>query len=139
LQAEIKSLRVANAQLLKLNAEAAAACSQLQEVATRDEATIQELQGLLEEQQRQQAEAGTTMAAAEQQLQQISQRALQLGQDVAQRQALVDDLQVQPTHCNQFDFLISETLTRVIRMHSCNQTKPTKLSDRRAKTGQQRL
>ena len=94
MQAEIESLRVANAQLLKLNAEAAAACSQLQEVATRDEATIQELQGLLEEQQRQQAEAGATMAAAEQQLQQISQRALLLAVEVAQRQAQVGEAQV---------------------------------------------
>ncbi len=77
-----------------MNSDAGAACLQLQDVATRDEATIQELQELLEEQQRQQTEAGVTMAAAEQQLQQISQRTLQLGQDVAQRQGQVDDLQV---------------------------------------------
>ncbi len=93
-QSEIDSLRTSNDELLTLNANAAAACSQLREVATRDEATISELQGLLEEQQRQQAEASGTMAAAEQQLHQISQRALQLGQELAQRQAQVDDLQV---------------------------------------------
>jgi hypothetical protein len=34
------------------------------------------------------------MAAAEQQLQQISQRTLQLGHDIVQRQGQVDDLQV---------------------------------------------
>ncbi len=93
-QEEIASLHEANTLLMRLNSDAGAACLQLQEVATRDEATIQELQQLLEEQQRQQADAGATMAAAEQQLQQLSQRTLQLGQDVAMRQGQVDELQV---------------------------------------------
>ena len=108
MQAEITSLSVANAQLLKLNAEAAAACFQLRDVATRDEATIQELQGLLEEQQRQQAAAAATMAAAEQQLQQISQRALLLAVEVAQRQAQNDGAQVHfmpLSHCCNADAL----------------------------------
>jgi hypothetical protein len=93
-QEEISSLRAANTHLSTLNADAAAACAQLQEVAARDETTIQELQALLEEQQRQQTDAGATMAEAERQLQHISQRALQLGHDVTQRQAQIDDLQV---------------------------------------------
>lgn len=113
-QSEIDSLRTSNDELLTLNANAAAACSQLREVATRDEATISELQGLLEEQQRQQAEASGTMAAAEQQLQQISQRALHLGQELAQRQAQVDDLQVMcstlPHLSNAHSFLLSAAI-----------------------------
>jgi hypothetical protein len=113
-QSEIDSLRTSNDQLLTLNANAAAACSQLREVATRDEATISELQGLLEEQQRQQAEASGTMAAAEQQLQQISQRALHLGQELAQRQTQVDDLQVMcrtpPHSSNAHLFLLSAAI-----------------------------
>ena len=115
MQEEIESLRLANAQLLKLNVDAAAACTQLQDVAARDEATIQELQGLLEEQQREQAEAGVTMAAAEQQLQQISQRTLQLGQDILQRQAQVDDLQVLVL----VEASVLQTLTRSVFL-SCN-------------------
>jgi hypothetical protein len=114
MQSEIDSLRTSNDEYLTINAAAAAACFQLREVAARDEATISELQGLLEEQQRQQAEASGTMAAAEQQLQQISQRALQLGQELAQRQVQVDDLQVicRPLHHSSsvHSFLLSAAI-----------------------------
>jgi hypothetical protein len=63
-------------------------------VAARDETTIQELQELLQEQQRQEEHARLTMAAAELQLQQISQRSIELGQELTQREEQVADLQV---------------------------------------------
>ncbi len=102
-------MQAANDVLLISNSDAGAACLQLQDVAARDEATIQELQELLEEQQRQQAEAGVTMAAAEQQLQQISQRTLQLGHDIVQRQGQIDDLQVpcmSHVYCSSVDSIL---------------------------------